>query len=629
MDDLNQPQVRTGTRASAAGPAAYKEGQVSLPNQGQVTTVDLDELSPKQAESPVDHSYSTELIKEIPWAAGQFGNGAARGLLHTATALPAYVASKIAPNSPQLQERERMNEPENPVQSIGHGVEQAGEFMLPGLGEEKAVSLLPEKLASLGRIGYQALTSGGVNAAQGGGFGTGAAAGALMGAMGEGMRAAAPGIAEKALGMRGTDRAFGKTPGRAILDETSGVRPESVATSAKERIGQLTPELENKVDAASVRPNPIRGFLPAPSQDIPLHSAGGDQGRLSQPVIFNQPDRPMPRGLPAPAHDIPLTANPFYGAHPPDEGLGAAAINNSRVGESMATPEGNPNYGYSDQFPSAEGKWTGGILRRVAAGEPASGMGPGQYIGEIPGERGGPSQVQGIWRRQQARLSGAIPKIKPFIPKASASLAPARDILSEALGKATAQNAEGLHGQIGGMQDFLSRRFGNREPIPENVTPRDLLNLKRGFSEEHLGWNPDRRDAALSTGRRAYGALDSELDRSVPEAAGLNQRISSLIPTVRRGEAMARGEGAGPRIMERIARPTGALTGAIGGGMLGYRQGGATGAAEGAGLGLILPELMTSPTGRMALARALNRPLPAFVLPAIRGGALQLDRGKK
>jgi hypothetical protein len=214
----------------------------------------------------------------------------------------------------------------------------------------------------------------------------------------------------------------------------------------------------------------------------------------------------------------------------------------------------------------------------------------------------------------------------PFVPNASASLAPARSILSEALGKATAQNAEGLHGQIGGMQDFLSRRFGNGEPIPENVTPRDLLNLKRGFSEEHLGWNPDRRDAALSSGRRAYGALDSELDRAVPEAAGLNQRISSLVPTVRRGEAMARGEGATPRIMERIARPTGALTGAIGGGMFGYQHGGTTGAAEGAGLGLILPELMSSPTGRMILARGLNRPLPAFVLPAIRGGALQFDR---
>lgn len=463
MDDLNQPQVRTGTRASAAGPAAYKEGQVSLPNQGQVTTVDLDELSPKQAESPVDHSYSTELIKEIPWAAGQFGNGAARGLLHTATALPAYVASKIAPNSPQLQERERMNEPENPVQSIGHGVEQAGEFMLPGLGEEKAVSLLPGKLAPLGRIGYQALTSGGVNAAQGGGFGTGAAAGALTGALGEGMRAAAPGVAEKALGMRGTDRAFGKTPGRAILDETSGVRPESVAASAKAKIGELTPQLESAVAASP----------------------------------------------------------------------------------------------------------------------------------------------------------------------AMASLKPARDVLSEAASRAASHNAEGLHGQIGNMAKTIGQRFDTGAPIPEILPPRELLDLKRGFSEENLNWNPDRRDAALSAGRRAYGALDKSLDQAVPKAAPLNQRISSLIPTMRRGEAMARAEGAGPRVMERIARPTGALTGAIGGGMLGYRQGGATGAAEGAGLGLILPELMTSPTGRMALARALNRPLPAFVLPAIRGGALQLDRGKK
>jgi hypothetical protein len=569
LDDLNQPQVRTGTRASTAGPAAYKEGQVNLPNQGQVTTVDLDELSPQNTEPPAsgEERFSTRLMKDLPGAAGQALLGAGQGLLHTATAPAAYAAGKLFPKAaaPKLAEREQITTPQNARAAIGRGVEQAGEFMLPGLGEERAAALVPEKLAPLARTGYQALTSGGINAAQGGSFGTGAVAGAGTGLLGEGMRAAAPEVAEKALGMRGTDRAFGKTPGRAILDETTGVRPETVAASAKERIGELTPELESKVDAASVRPNRVRGLLPAPPQEIPL--GVHPRNPASRPMAFDaavKPEEPME----------PRSGNPL------------APISDY--------PGINPHFLSGSEHPELSGRTP---------------------------------TAQGILIRPQQAPTG--PPISPTVPNRVASLGPARGVLNEAAGKATSQNAEGLAGQIGGMQDFLGRRFNTGESIPENVTPRELLNLKRGFSEEHLNWSPDRRDAALSAGRRAYGALDTELDRAVPESAELNQRISSLIPTVRRGEAMARGEGATPRIMERIARPTGALTGAIGGGMLGRQQGGTSGMIEGAGLGLILPELMTSPTGRMVAARALNRPIPQWVLPAIRGGALQLDRGKQ
>jgi hypothetical protein len=465
-DPYAQYQVRTGTKASASGPPAYAEGQVNLPNEGQVSTVDpYDEYA--SASAP-EERFSTRLAKDIGPAAGQVALGAGKGLLSTATALPAYLAQHIpgaAANPATLQDRRDLITPANAEQSLGKGIEQTGEFMAPGLGEEKFSALLPEKAASAARIGYQALTGGGVNALQGGDFRTGAVAGGLTGLAGEGMRMVAPGVAEKALGMRGTDRAFGKTPGRTLLDETSGVRPETVAASAKAKINELNPQLEQ---AASASPN-------------------------------------------------------------------------------------------------------------------------------------------------------------------LASLKPARDVLASAANKAASENAVGLHGQIGNMQATLARRPLDPliSAIPEQVSPRELLNLKRGFNEEHLNWTPDRRDAALSTGRRAYGALDTELDRAAPEAAGLNQRISSLIPTVRRAEAMARGEGANARIMERIARPTGALTGAMGGAMLGRQEGGTRGAFEGAGLGLILPELMSSPTGRMIAARSFNRPLPQYILPAIRGGALQLDRGNQ
>jgi hypothetical protein len=194
------------------------------------------------------------------------------------------------------------------------------------------------------------------------------------------------------------------------------------------------------------------------------------------------------------------------------------------------------------------------------------------------------------------------------------------------MGRAGAQNAEGLFGQLGRMNDFLGSRFATGEPIPENVTPRDLLNLKRGFSEEHLRWNPETHDAALSAGRRAYGALDSELDRTVPQAADINQRISSLIPVAQRGESISRNAPLMQRVAGRFAARTGALTGAGLGGYAGYREGGVPGAIAGGLAGAIVPEIVADPAGQMVTARTLNsinglRPLV--------GSALQFDRRKE
>ena len=482
-------------------------------------------------------------------AAGNLALGAGRGLLKTATAVPSFLSQHIPgvnANPAKLAERQKLITPQGTAQSLGMGAEQAGEFLIPGLGEERATAMLPEAARPAGRIAYNALTSGGVNKLQGGSFSTGAVAGGVGGGLSEGMKAAAPKIAEKALALRGTDRAFGKTPGRAILDETKGVRPETVAASAKQRIEQLTPQLEQAADAVSSRPTPK--LLPPPPTEIP-----------TGPIV--------PRDTPGEL--IPAARAP-----------GTTVISARSPGiRSAYTTSGT----------------------RAPHNLPTSG--PGILL-QHPD----------------------IPPAPATVPNATASLAPARQVLSSAAGRATAENAEGLHGQIGNMQDFLSRRFQSGEPIPESVTPRDLLNLKRGFSEEHLGWNPEIRDRALSAGREAYGALDAELDRTVPGAAGLNQRISSLIPTVRRGEAMARSEGATPRILERIARPTGALTGAAGGGIYGYQHGGAPGAIAGAGLGLVLPELVSSPTGRMIAARALNSAAPKYLVPALRGSGLQFFR---
>lgn len=59
---------------------------------------------------------------------------------------------------------------------------------------------------------------------------------------GRGLMHAAEPIAENAMGIRNIDRKFAREPGRAILDETTGVRPASVSASAGKRIGDLSNE---------------------------------------------------------------------------------------------------------------------------------------------------------------------------------------------------------------------------------------------------------------------------------------------------------------------------------------------------------------------------------------------------
>lgn len=468
--------------------------------------------------------------------------------------MPADVQSFLGP------EGERLTTPRNTPQAIGKGVEQAGEFMVPGAGEEKLASLAPKMLRPAAKIGASALGSGTVNALQGGEFGTGAALGAGGSAIGQGLKAVAPKIAETALGIRKADRAFGKTPGAAIINETRGIRPETIASSAQDRMGQLTPKLERAADAASVRPNPVRGLLSAPAQEIPLHETAARNPKL-RPMAFNAKVNPEPPMEP-------------------------------RSGNSMAP---------ISEYP--------GINPHYLSGS------------EHPGLAGRVEQPHGVLIRPQQIPIGA-PPIAATVPNRMASLAPARGILGDAADKATQQNAAGLHGQIGKMQDFLNTRFSGGS-IPENVTPRQLLDLKRGLSEEHLRWNPETHDRALAAGRQAYGALDRELDRTVPAAAGLNQRISSLIPVAHRAESISRGAPTLQRALGRFGAHTGALTMGGIGAAGGYKEGGVPGAIAGGLTGVLAPELAASPEGQMILARTLNK---ANSLKFAGGAAAQFDR---
>ena len=86
---------------------------------------------------------------------------------------------------------------------------------------------------------------------------------AITKGLGKLVEAPAPALAESSLGIRGTAKAFGATPGKAILEETSGVRPSTVEESARTRLSELNNELEGRARNATspVSLKPARDVL--------------------------------------------------------------------------------------------------------------------------------------------------------------------------------------------------------------------------------------------------------------------------------------------------------------------------------------------------------------------------------
>jgi hypothetical protein len=227
----------------------------------------------------------------------------------------------------------------------------------------------------------------------------------------------------------------------------------------------------------------------------------------------------------------------------------------------------------------------------------------------------------------EERLGELNPELTQAVGRSQtpASLLPARGIATAEAQKAATQNAPRLHNEIQSMGSHLMNRFDTGAPIQPSVTPSELLDLKRGFGEEHVhGWNPEISDRARGVGRSMYHALDSELDRTVPESAGLNQRISSLIPVAKRAESVSRNASTPQRVAGRLgAHGSAGLLWMGAGGTIGQREGGTPGMIAGGVLGAVAPTLATSPEGQMILARSMNK--AGSLRPAV-GGLLQANR---
>ncbi len=216
--------------------------------------------------------------------ASDFGKGLAKGALHTVSAaddwatqhLPAVMTTPIGqtPNHANsvaaTQYAQQLATPTNTAQKIGKGVEQAGEFLIPGGLEEgagraiaakyprlastasKLISSSAPELNAVGKIVMSALGAGTVNAVQGGSFGGGAAAGAAGGVLAQGVKAVAPSLAEIAMGTRATDRVAGRAAGQTLLDETTGINPGNIAKQAFDKSSAYTDTLNSNALQSNV-----------------------------------------------------------------------------------------------------------------------------------------------------------------------------------------------------------------------------------------------------------------------------------------------------------------------------------------------------------------------------------------
>lgn len=232
-------------------------------------------------------------------------------------------------------------------------------------------------------------------------------------------------------------------------------------------------------------------------------------------------------------------------------------------------------------------------------------------------------------------------------------LSPARRVVAQEAAAAVKKNAPGYIEDVKQVGDQLANQYGpNGKPLtvattkpgagfvpgqvagpsapvrlPAAVDPVRARQLRQGVDLTIGGWNPEAQAAIDPLRKRVYGAISDEIHNAVPESAPLDKAMTSMIPAKDAAWNVSYNPSITRNIFNRVARPTGALTGATFGAYEGGKEGGPLGAIGGGLTGLLLPELVSSSAGQMAVARTLNsRLLPrvATNTPRVVGGLSDL-----
>jgi hypothetical protein len=386
----------------------------------------------------------------------------------------------------------QMATPHGTPQNLGYGIGEAAQFLIPGGAEEagaaKLASLAPRlgrAAAPLARMATSALSSGAVNAAQGGSPGTGALMGAGGSAVGQTLAAVAPHAVELAQGIK---NAGGRT-GKAILDETSGILPNSIRASAKETTNQIGSDLGDVMRNASQRPmEPVRGLLQAPEYEVPLAPTPNPRNPRMRPMSFD------------------AKVNPEEPWEP-------------RSGDDMAPiseyPGVNPQY--------------------------MSGSAHPELSGRVP-------TTQGNLLTRDPTIHGQAEPPAPEIPYRGISLSPFRDMAQNAIGDANLKGDVKLAKGVGRVNENTLLNRGLDGERPETVSPYEFWKTKQGVGDavSATKWRPGYKDKFSDVQKRIYGSMADTLHNEVPESVPLDSRYSNLIDATKPAERSLWGHAAGP-----------------------------------------------------------------------------------
>lgn len=240
------------------------EGAELRPIQGLPEGAELRPLNTQQEQPESFDPNLTSRLSEVGQAGKEALQGAGAGVLHSVQGISGLlnkiplVGETLAPKEGVRAMTPLATPPASTPGQVGYAGEQLGEMLAPGAGEEVAAGRLAEAIPAAGRfaeplakIATSAGSTGAINKIQGGDFTTGALAGGGGEVAAEAGKAFAPKLAETALRVtapiRGKNPEFGKT----VLEETSGIRPATIAREAGDKAHALTGEMEQGVHAAT------------------------------------------------------------------------------------------------------------------------------------------------------------------------------------------------------------------------------------------------------------------------------------------------------------------------------------------------------------------------------------------
>jgi hypothetical protein len=298
---------------------------------------------------------------------------------------------------------------------------------------------------------------------------------------------------------------------------------------------------------------------------------------------------------------------------------GARAINASPEGEALAGDiAGIATGGVGSKLGTAAESALARPAIKTALRLPAKSEAFGNDPAQMALEHTSGVRPATIARSAQQTMDRVRPEMERIVASSTqpVDLAPARDIIANASELAARQGNKLVHGQLEPMAEALqgNRVTGVPYVLPNltgraELSPREALDLKRGFGDEFVTWNPDIHVNTNAAAKNVYGNLAEQIHNAAPGSAERDAIMQGLIPVKHAAEKTEMAPTLGQRVLTRVSRPTGGMLPAL----IGFHEGGPLGAAA----GLVGAEGAASPVPMAIAARALHAAGKTEVPPII------------